>query len=278
MSELEQKPPSATNLESATRGPAELLDPRQTMTMQYFPKKRDRQNRRCVCCCLIMMVGVTIATATGCQDGPLYALKAGNPYFVLKEWKDDELIGVTDHQRRKEMLHLASSIESMSDERQAFWTPHLEQVMKNDQSVEMRRLAVAAAGKIRDGSGRGVIKQGLKDESTKIRMEACKSLADLHDEDSLLLLAETLGSETTLDVKHVAMESLGKFDSPIATNALRSTLTERNPATQRLAIKSLRSSTGKNYGDDPQVWIAALDGKEVPTAEVHIADRIREFF
>ncbi len=248
------------------------------MTMQRISNPRDRKVRPRISRYVLGAVSLFSLASGGCQDGPLYAIKAANPYFVLKEWKDDELIAPTDHARRNEMLNLASSMKSLSADRQSYWTPHLEQVMKNDQSVEMRRLAVNAAGQIRGGGARGVIKQGLQDDSTKVRMEACKALAELKDDESVLLLAETLGSETTLDVKHAAMQSLAQFDSPIAINALRGTLNERNPATQKLAIASLRSSTGKNYGDDPQVWIAALDGKEVPAAEVKIADRILNMF
>jgi hypothetical protein len=55
-------------------------------------------------------------------------------------------------------------------------------------------------------------------------------------------------------------------------------LNDRNPATRELAVDSLRGATGKNYGDDPQVWIAALDGTPTEEAPVRLADRVRDLF
>jgi HEAT repeat protein len=216
----------------------------------------------------------------GCHDGPLYALKHTNPYFVYKEWKADEALGTTDHQRRKELEQLAFCIERLTPERQQYWIEHLANVMEFDQSAEMRRLAVHAAGGITEGRGREIVEQGLKDEVTKVRMEACKSLARVGDEESLRLLATTAGSEMDIDVKHAAIASLGKFQSKIAVDALRMALSDRNPATQEIVVRSLRGSTGKDYGDDPQVWIAKLEGKtsEEEPQSIRVADKLRQLF
>ncbi len=226
----------------------------------------------------IIVVGLGVMVTTGCQDGPLYALKAANPYFSMREWKEDELIGPTDHKRRHEMMNLAASMKSLPRERQTYWISHLEQVMKNDQSVEMRRLAVNAAGHIDEAAALSIIQDGLKDESTKVRMEACRALSRQKTDESARLLAETLGSETETDVRHAAMESLATYKTPIAVDALRVALADRNPATRSLAVSTLRDSTGKDYGDDPQVWIAVLDGKTPEPAEEKIAQRIMNLF
>jgi len=59
---------------------------------------------------------------------------------------------------------------------------------------------------------------------------------------------------------------------------LRLALADRNPATQNLAIASLRGATGKDYGDDPDTWIAALDGKPTEERPTRFADRVRGLF
>lgn len=227
------------------------------------------------------LTAVLVASAlslSGCQDGPMYALKVANPYFSMKEWRADEKIGITDHQRRHELLGLASSIASLPQDRQAFWLDHLEKVVEADESPEMRRIAIHAAGRSSHPQAIEVVRQGTKDESTKVRMEACKSLQRLGTDDAALMLAETIGSETDLDVRHAAMKSLGGFQNKIAVDSLRLVLTDRNPATRGLAMESLRTSTGENYGDDPQAWIAALDGKPTEPVPTRIADRVRNLF
>jgi HEAT repeat protein len=90
------------------------------------------------------------------------------------------------------------------------------------------------------------------------------------------MLASTIGTETNDDVRNAAISALANHKSPIAVDSLRTALRDRNPATQTLVIDSLRSATGKNYGDDPQVWIAALDGKPTGEVETKIAERVTD--
>lgn len=221
---------------------------------------------------------VLCVIAAGCHDGPLYGLKVVNPYFSMKEWKQDDVLGVTDHERRKQLVLLVDTIAAMPAEKQLFWSTQLAQIVEHDSSAEMRRLAVQAAGKLSDESGVKLIERGLEDESIKVRMEACKSLAGRGDEDSARRLAAVYGSETSVDVQQAALAALGKHQHPAALDTLKTALADRNPATRHLAVQSLRSVTGKDYGDDPQVWIAALEGGTPLESETRVADRVRELF
>jgi len=198
--------------------------------------------------------------ATGCQDGPLYALKTVNPWFAMREWRHDEAFGITDHERRKQLSSLADSIEHLPAERQAYWANHLNQIVENDPSAEMRRLAVLASGKIASSDdAMPLIEKGLDDDSMKVRMEACRALGRIDDEASSRMLATMVGSETNQDVRHAAIESLAAHKNPVSTNSLRLALSDHNPATRDLTMQSLRSVTGKQLGDDPDVWIAELN-------------------
>jgi len=224
------------------------------------------------------MLAFLLTFSIGCQDGPLYALKVANPYFSLSEWKEDDAIGVTDHARRKELTILVDTIGSMPAEKQQFWSGQLKKMIEHDRSPEMRRLAIRAAGNLHDASAISLVKQGLDDDSVKVRMEACKSLGRRTGEDSAQVLASVAGAETNEDVRHAALNALASHKNPIAVHALRAALADRNPATRDLAMQSLKGATGKNYGDDPKVWIAALDGTPTPEAEIKIADRVRNLF
>lgn len=227
---------------------------------------------------LTILVSLGALMSAGCQDGPLYALKVANPYFSMNEWKDDTALGVTDHERRKQLTVLADTIGTMSSQKQQFWSEQLKKMIENDSSPEMRRLAVRAAGNLSKGSGFALVEQGLDDDSEKVRMEACKSLGRGKDEQSVRTLASVAGTETSEDVRHAALAALANHKNSIAVDALRIALEDRNPATRDLAVQSLRGATGKNYGDDPQVWITALDGTPTPQAETKIADRLRDLF
>ncbi len=221
---------------------------------------------------------LAVAPLVGCQDGPMYALKHANPYFVLKEWREDAALGITDHERRRQLQSLAGSIGKLPAERQQYWNTHLEQLVEHDPSSEMRRIAVQAAGNMTAGAGIAIIEQGLDDDIAKVRMEACRALSKRRDEPASRMLAAVIGSETNQDVKHAAMDALSNHHNAVATDSLRLALQDRNPATRKLAIQSLRGATGKDYGNDPQVWIAALDGEPVEQRPPGLTDRLRNLF
>jgi len=223
----------------------------------------------------IVWVSLGLLGMGGCHDGPMYGLKAANPFYSLKQWKEDESFGPTDHVRRAELTKLVKTIPSLPPERQSYWHSHLRGVMDHDESPEMRRLAVMAAGESQIPQSAEILRDGLKDESLKVRLTACQMLGNRNDGESARLLAETAGSTTDLDVRNAAYAALGNHQGKVAVDTLRLALDDRDPATRSLAVKSLRGSTGKNYGDDPQLWIAALDGQDVPEQPVQIAERLK---
>ncbi len=211
---------------------------------------------------------------SGCHDGPLYGMKVVNPYYSQKQWKEDEKYGMTDHTRRKEMGKLVTSMPRLPKARQAYWLKNLELIMEKDQSPEMRRIAVMAAGQLNDATADEIVRKGLKDESVKVRMACCETLANRRDAEATRMLAETAGSTTDQDVRKAALAALGKHKGPVAVDALKIALEDRDPSTRSLAMGSLRKTTGKNYGDDPQVWIAALDGKPAKEKPLRFAERL----
>lgn len=207
----------------------------------------------------IVFGAVVISVSSGCQDGPLYALKVANPFYSMGEWKNDEAIGVTDHERRKQLAVLADTIHKMPQEKQQFWSGHLSNMIENDASPEMRRLAVRAAGRLNGPSAMAMIDKGLDDDSIKVRMEACQALGRRTDDQSSRLLAATVGTETNVDVRHAALVALAGQKNQVAVDSLKIALSDRDPATRHLAVKSLKGATGKDFGDDPTVWIANLE-------------------
>jgi hypothetical protein len=220
------------------------------------------------------VLAAVVALSSGCHDGPLYGLKVINPYYSMKQWKEDEKYGITDYKRRKELSKLVKSLPRLPKQRQDYWLGQLEKIMEHDESPEMRRIAVMAAGQLNDAKADEIVRTGLKDTSVKVKMACCDTLGNRRDAEATRMLAETAGSTTDQDVRKAAFVALGKHKGPMATDALRIALEDRDPSTRSIAMSSLRRSTGKNYGSDPDVWIAALDGKQVAEQPVRFAERI----
>lgn len=223
------------------------------------------------------LLAVLLLGMTGCHDGPLYGLKQVNPYYVMKEWGHDRAMGVTDHDRFQELQSLAASVGTMPADRQAFWLQHLNKIMDHDPSPAMRHQAVLAAGNVQAPEALQLIQRGLNDESIKVQMLACEVLGKRTERDAAQLLASTIGITTELDVKNSAIEAIGKHKGAIPTNSLRLVLDEQDPAMVDLAMTSLRGVMGKNYGNDPKQWIAAIDqASQLPGAADSEAIQIAE--
>lgn len=220
------------------------------------PSLRGSVCRQAVCGYII--AATVISSLTGCHDGPLYALKYTNPYFH-HEWQQDRAFGVTDHQRRQELLKLAKVIDRMEPKEQAFWYQQVQNIMESDPSPEMRRLCVLTAAKVATPDALTLIETGLKDDNLIVQMQACKALGDRNEPRAAQILATTIGSTSELDVKHAAIEAIAQHDGKTAVNSLRLVLDDLNPATTDLAINSLRTVTNEDYGTDPAEWIAQLD-------------------
>lgn len=229
--------------------------------VQAASRCRQRRSRILVASRQTALAMLLSGLAAGCHDGPLYALKHVNPYFTMREWKRDRALGVTDHQRRRELIKLTEKIAEMPPKDQAFWKGHLGRIMENDPSAEMRRLAVLAASRIEDPAAIDLIEAGLGDESVKVQMASCSALGSRQEPRATQLLASTLGATTETDVKNSAIAALGNHQGQMSMESLRIVLDEQDPATIDLAMSSLRSVMGKDYGEDPQQWIAAIDAE-----------------
>ncbi|WP_417739595.1 HEAT repeat domain-containing protein [Rosistilla oblonga] len=219
----------------------------------------------------------TCALLAGCHDGPLFALKTINPVY-RSQWADDEKLGPTDAQRHEELQRLVASMPSLSDADQEYWLAHIEALLENDKNPEMRTLAIRALAGCRSQRVLDLCEKQLTDESIKVRMAVCDVLAVRDEARSTELLGTTIGSESNEDVKMAAIAAVGKHQSPEAAQALKASLKSRNPAVRAAAVESLAQCTGKELGEDPQVWVAYLEGKAVDEQKKSFTRQMRDLF
>lgn len=208
------------------------------------------------------VVLLVVASASGCQDGPMFALKKANPYYSSYEWAADEAIGPTDATREAELRELAGSIATMDPEDQRRWLGDLAKIMKYDPSPHMRCQAVHAAARATVPEALSVLTTGVEDDHVKVRIASCSALGSRQEPEATRLLAESVNSETNKDVRLAAIKSLGSHEGPQATDALKLALQEPELAYQHASIASLRKITGRDVGNQPEAWVALLESPE----------------
>jgi hypothetical protein len=227
---------------------------------------------------LLLPVALCCIAMCGCHDGPLYALKHANPYFV-REWKKDEALGITDFQRRKELELLVRTIPKMSADERADWTVHLEKIVANDPSPDMRHLAVRAAETIEGPTALGLIQKSLEDDSLKVRMAACDVLGKRPEPEAAQSLAKIVGESSNLDIRQAALRAMGGHRGNVVKDSLKLALADRDPAIRMAAMQSLEQVTGEPLGtSDPDVWVAYLEGKPYESQGGSFAERMRSMF
>jgi hypothetical protein len=141
----------------------------------------------------------------------------------------------------------------------------------------VRQAIVKVASDFRTPMAQQLIEAGLKDDNDAVRTECCRALARRADPASVPSLAAVLTTDKSPDVKMEATHALGKIKSPQAVKALAVALDDRDPAMQYVAVQSMKSATGKDYGPDVDAWRqVASGGAPPPEVTPSIAERIRQ--
>lgn len=190
---------------------------------------------------------------TGCMDGPFYALKKVNPYF-LSEWRKDRAHGETFGERYEELVSLERRVGNMAAEEQTQWVQSLGTMARQDPSPEIRRQAVRCIAQMQVAGVDEVLNAAANDEVEKVRLAACEAY-QYRDADSAKSMLLTLAKEDASNsVRQAAIASLANFEDPEAIRGLGSLLDDTSPAIRYNVAQSLASMTGQDFGGDMSGW------------------------
>ena len=112
-----------------------------------------------------------------------------------------------------------------------------------------------------------------------MRTVACHALGKRQDPESLQTLALAVAKDPDLDVRTAATKELGRFKDQEAVRALAVALDDTDPALQHVAVQSLHSVTGKDFGDSVPAWRQFVRGEQVKPGEgASLAEKLRRLF
>jgi hypothetical protein len=99
-----------------------------------------------------------------------------------------------------------------------------------------------------------LLKMATQDPSSRVRLAAAEGWGLRSETEALEQLQKLYKSDEDLDVRQMAIKSLGKLKQPAAAQVVGSALEDKDPAVQYLAMQSLRDITGKDLGNDVNQW------------------------
>lgn len=238
--------------------------------MTLFHKTRFCKFRR-------LWLGPLLTLCVGCADGP-FGLARFNP-MLRDEWKKDEEFGVTNHQKIEELIALQQQASQISPAEQQRLSQELADLIRRENNVPLCVAAVRTLSEFPTSASLEGLKYATTHSDPDVRAAACEGWRRKGGPDAVLALAEVLGSDTDVDVRIVAARDLEAFRHPAAINALGLALDDTDPALQHRAVQSLKTVTGRNFGDSVPAWREYVrDGNPQPAAEQSIAQRLRNLF
>lgn len=213
----------------------------------------------------------------GCAEGPP-RLAAINP-FLRQKWNEDEKYGPTFHRRLAELRSLRANTHLYEAQQKERIATNMAQLVQTDESSILRCEAIGVLGKVGTPSVSPVLHTALTDSDEDVRIAACHAWGNIGGEEALATLVQVAEQEGDVDVKLAAVEELGKFKDPTAVATLGKALDDSDPAVQFRAVQSLRTATGKEFGESIPGWRDYLQGRATnPPPPPSMAQRVRNLF
>ena len=217
------------------------------------------------------VIALIMATA-GCAE-----LNWLNP-ISRRQWAEDEKILPTYYthlQRIRALESQAARMDAMEQQRVA---QELTRLIQEDANVVLQVAAVRSLAAFPAELSLPGIQAAAADESAELRVAACEALGKLGGPAAIDLLAAIVEHDKSLDVRLAATRQLAAYSEPQSLKALGIALNDPNPALQYRAMQSLKTASGRNYGDDIAMWRSWIRGEEPAEPPPSLADQFRRWF
>jgi hypothetical protein len=112
-----------------------------------------------------------------------------------------------------------------------------------------------------------IVKQ-FDDEDRMLRWECARALQRLHNPEAIPALIKHASEKGEADalVRTAASDALGQYPQPRVLDSLIACLGDRDLAVNEAALRSLRTLTGQDFGDDLRAWVAWQKSTDHPFA------------
>ena len=223
----------------------------------------------------LLLLAPAVLASSGCADGFIPEARSLNPY-VRKQWEEDEKRGPTYYKRMDELRQVRAQAGQLPDGEKQRLASEIIGVLEIEKSPVMRAELVKTLAVLPGPATLVALEASSTDNDPEVRAAACQALSGQEGPEAVRLLAQLSGDEN-LDVRLEAAKALGRHQSPEAAQALALSLEENDPAIQRVAMESLKSSTGKDYGMSVKAWREFLEGgNPKPPDPPSWAERLRQ--
>ncbi len=198
------------------------------------------------------LLSLLLAALSGCANGPLSDFAALNPF--IRESDAGGRYGPTPGQQVAAIQEMAEDARGLAPAEQARVAEDLARRLFNEPDALLREKLVFALAPLPTPAASDALRRAMHDKDAQVRLAAVEAWSRRPVDEAVPVLAETLASDTDLDIRLAATRALGKFRDPAAVRPLSVALDDSNPALQYRAVESLRDITGRDFGSDLETW------------------------
>jgi hypothetical protein len=216
--------------------------------------------------CLVILLA-------GCMGSPIYRM------WHKKQWMADEQYHPSLYQRTERLSSFRDRADEMTPGEQTRVAQELVRSLTEDPSPIYRGQVVRTLAVFSTPAATEGLRLALRDSDSTVRITACRAWSSRGGEEAARVLSQVVGSDTDKDVRMAAVRELAYFKTATAIPALGVALDDPDPALQHRAVQSLKSVTGKDFGNSVPAWRqyvrdGTVEVEETPT----VAERLRRLF
>ena len=214
---------------------------------------------------------VVAAMTTGCAG---WAQRFDSKKIAL----DRERYGATADQRIKELAADAERAQKEGGGGSQEFTRRLAATALEEHDPRVRAAILDVAAGFDTPSAVAICKGALEDPDQRVRDKACEIWGQRGGPEAVALLTTRFDADTDIDVRLKAIRELGQLGDKTAIPTLARALENSDPAVQYCAVAALKQVSGRDLGDDVNLWRAWAADPKAEGTEWTIAEGFRRVF
>jgi HEAT repeat protein len=221
-----------------------------------------------------ILLALLLICITGCADTATQLGNSTNQFFRFLGRASDAATGKTARKaavRMEDQYFPDERREGINDlvkrdfGKREPYIKRYEQIAQNDPDWLVRATAIRALNRSRHSGSTPIFVKALSDPNEQVRLEACKALVHMPDENAITPLVRLVQTaDENRDVRIAAAEALQHYRTLEVARALANTLAGRDFGLAYQAHQTLTLITGRDLRYDEAAWLAYLTGPEKP--------------
>ncbi|MBI3465303.1 MAG: HEAT repeat domain-containing protein [Planctomycetes bacterium] len=220
---------------------------------------------------LAFCLGATLAICAGCTGRTWFFRQKPDPVLA-------NLNIETPQQRVAKLQELSATARDGGDAEQERVSAELAQTIQTEEDPLIRAEILRVLAVCRTATAAAVLTAAMRDADHDVRVVCCEAWAEQGGEQATRALTDLLANDKNVDVRLAAARALGRLGDPAATTALATALEDGDPAMQYRAVQSLRTVSGRDFGNDANAWREFASGGNPQPAPSSFVQRWLDWF